>query len=108
VAILAMASSAGAWVPTPNRPRTRPVAKSTARYVPATSRADPASDRAPLLAILTTRGSSRSVTSLPVRAGRLTSGLLVVLEAGSRERASAEARPVWTLPSHWGATHLSI
>lgn len=106
-ACLLAASSANAWVPTPNRPKAHP-APSTARYVPARSHADPASREMPVAAILTGGRPTGSSAWLQARALKTAIDLAARLSALARGSSGGPPRGVSTLPSHWGATHLSV
>jgi hypothetical protein len=107
VICLLTASSASAWVPTPNRPRERTPQKSSARYVPETSHADPGSGRAPLVAVLVRGSSELSKAGLPIGGSGAVgaSGLPGYHQGHHRGSAPLD---VGLLPSHRGATHLTI
>jgi len=105
---LLAANSASAWVPTPNRPKPAQPAKSTARYVPARSHADPASRDVPLVAILTGGRPAGSTVWMQVRATSTAFDAAARLSALSHWSSRGAPRAVTTLPSHWGATHLSV
>jgi hypothetical protein len=107
-ACLLVANSASAWVPTPNRPKPSHAAKSTARYVPARSHADPASRDVPCAAILSGGRTSGSSAWMQARATRTAVDGTARLSALSRWLCGRTPRAVTTLPSHWGATHLSV
>jgi hypothetical protein len=102
------ANSASAWVPTPNRPKPSHPAKSTARYVPARSHADPASREVPLAAILTGGRPAGSGAWMQARATSTAFDAATQLSALSHWSCRGAPRAVTTLPSHWGATHLSV
>jgi hypothetical protein len=106
-ACLFVASSASAWVPTPNRPKAHPT-HSTARYIPGRSHADPASHDLPLAAMLTGGRPMGSSAWMQARAIRCAADDSAGPSALGRWSHRGWPRAVGTLPSHWGATHLSI
>jgi hypothetical protein len=109
-ACLLVSTSASAIVPMAVRPARRSApAKSTARYVPAKSHADPASEEAPLAAIIVSGRSTGTTASMQVR------GVRAWIADGPRPTTlrhlatrGSTPRAVSMLPSHWGATHLSV
>jgi hypothetical protein len=106
---LLVSSSASAIVPMGFRPKPAAApAKSTARYVPARPHADPASGETPLVAILVSGRPTGSSGSVCARGPRV--ALADRPEpTGIRHRARGNTpRGVGTIPSHWGATHLSV
>ena len=106
-ACLLVANSASAWVPTPNRPKGPRPAPSTARYVPAPSHADPASREVPVAAILTGGRPAGSSAWTEARATRSAVEAAARLSALARWRGGPP-RAISTVPSYWGATHLSV
>src|SRR5262249_28057919 len=109
-ACLFVASSASAIVPMAVRPARRAApARSTARYVPAKPHADPASEESPLVAIVVSGRLTGTTAWMHVR------GVRAGLADGPRPSTvchlvarRGRPRAVSTLPSHWGATHLSV
>jgi hypothetical protein len=109
LASLLVGSPADAWVPTPNRPKPGAHVQSGRRYVPARSHADPSSGFDPVVAIVLGRSVRNWTAHHGQQAWRTTA---------RRKRAHADkvtlcftrdsVRDIRGLPSHWGATHLSI
>jgi hypothetical protein len=105
---LLVAGSASASVQGRHLLRPSAPAKSTARYIPGTPRADPASSHGPLAAIVVTRADSTSHTVCPSRIWRSHCADHAPDRPGAPNRPTRTPRTVFTLPGHWGATHLSI
>ena len=82
-------------------PRTRP-------HVPEKRQADGPARHRPV-AVTLWRGFKRRLTSASSEGGRAaTVGASDARRPGSSLDPRCVIRPVWVLPSHWGATHLSI
>jgi hypothetical protein len=76
------------------------------RCLPVPTHADPFSSDMPLVVVFSSGRPSGAHVLIPVRAVRALGSLDPAADAGARQ--PAKTRTVTLLPSHWGATHLSI
>jgi hypothetical protein len=74
---------------------------------PAPPHADPLSSEMPFVAVLSGGRASGYVALAPLRVMRAP-GAFGLSAGGTSPACDEDPRPVITLPSHWGATHLSV
>jgi len=76
-------------------------------YQPAPPHADPCSSEMPFVAVLSGGRASGFVALAPLRVMRVP-GAFGLAAGGTSPACGEDPRAVTTLPSHWGATHLSV